>query len=206
MRNKASYFVAFLTGFAMMGYEILGVRAVTPYFGGSVYVWGAIIAVVLAGLSFGYAWGGRLAERDASQTRTLLKLIIASATLIVFFPIYGYGIANLIYRINLDVRVGALLVGLSLFVAPCVFMGAVMPILVKLLTLRGTPPGIAAGNVYAASTVGSIGGTLFTSFFLISWVGVATGMVLLGLLQACGLLVCISGKMSFMKSMKAGSG
>lgn len=189
MRKWLTYSIAFLNGFTLMGYEILGVRAVTPYLGGSVYVWGAIIAVVLAGLSAGYAWGGRLAEHKAERKKILFWLIAVSSALVLFFPLYGYFIADLIYRMNLDVRTGALLTGACLFAVPCVFIGAVLPILVESLAFDGMPTGIAAGNLYAASTIGSIGGTLFTAFYLISWVGVATGMVLLGMLQACGLIL-----------------
>ena len=57
------YAITFLTGFAVMGYEILGVRVLAPVYGSEIFVWGAIISVFLAGLCIGYAAGGKIDDR-----------------------------------------------------------------------------------------------------------------------------------------------
>ena len=67
--------IAFISGFVMMGFEILGVRVLAPFYGSSVYVWGATISVFLAGLSIGYALGGKISERRANG-KTLAVLVI----------------------------------------------------------------------------------------------------------------------------------
>ena len=54
---------AFLSGAVVMALEILGSRLLAPVFGNSLFVWGALIGVVLAAMSCGYATGGWLADR-----------------------------------------------------------------------------------------------------------------------------------------------
>ena len=108
------YLIAFISGFVMMGYEILGVRVLAPFYGSSVYVWGAAISVFLAGLSIGYAVGGRIAGRRADG-KILAILLIIPGLLIVLFPFYAYGFCNMVYALKLDSRLGALLLSMLLF-------------------------------------------------------------------------------------------
>src|SRR3990167_2460719 len=54
---------AFITGAVVMALEILGSRLLAPVFGNSLFVWGALIGVILAAMSSGYAMGGWLADR-----------------------------------------------------------------------------------------------------------------------------------------------
>ena len=48
----------FVSGGVLLGVEIAASRVLAPFFGNSLYVWGAVIGVVLAGLAVGYAAGG----------------------------------------------------------------------------------------------------------------------------------------------------
>ena len=185
------YMIAFISGFVMMGYEILGVRVLAPFYGSSIYVWGAIISVFLAGLSIGYAGGGRIADRRADG-KILALLVIVPALLIVLFPFYAYGFCNIIFALELDSRLGALLLSLLLFFIPSIFIGSLLPIITEILALKSNKAGSAAGNVYSASTAGSILGTLFTSFYLISWIGVSKGIVLMGSLLILNAIICLA--------------
>src|ERR687886_1078269 len=54
---------AFTGGAAVLAVEIAASRVLAPFFGNSLYVWGALIGVVLAGLAVGYWLGGALADR-----------------------------------------------------------------------------------------------------------------------------------------------
>ena len=191
MSKTILYSIAFLTGFVIMAYEILGVRVLSPYYGSSVHVWGAIISVFLAGLSIGYAAGGKFADENAS-IRTLSRIILVPSALIVLFPLYGYFLCSLFYEHVSHSKLGALLLSITLFILPCIFMGAVLPVLVKMLATDSGRVGSAAGNVYSVSTAGSIAGTLFTSFFLISLVSVSKGITLSGLLLAACWFLCVT--------------
>ena len=184
------YPIVFLTGFAVMGYEILGTRVLFPYYGSSIYVLGSIISVFLAGLSIGYAAGGRIADTSYASN-SLSKIMFFPMVLVMSFPLYGYSFCKFFYALNFESRVGALLLSVFLFLIPCVFIGAVIPIIVKILATDSGRIGRAAGNVYAISTAGSIAGTLFTSFFLISWMSVSKGIVLVGSVLAASWFLYI---------------
>ncbi len=190
MSKLILYLISFITGFAIMSYEILGARMLFPVYGNSTYVWGATISVFLTGLSIGYASGGRLADKS-SDILTLFKIILFPSVLIVSFPFYGQSLCEKFAIFNFDPRIGALLISLILFIVPCVFMGAVIPIVVKMLSSDNNKIGSIAGNVYSVSTIGSIAGTLFTSFFLISWIPVHEGIQVTGLILTLSCLLCL---------------
>ena len=63
-RNAAAIGTAvFVSGGVLLGVELAASRVLAPFFGNSIFVWGALIGVVLAGLSAGYWMGGVLADR-----------------------------------------------------------------------------------------------------------------------------------------------
>ena len=58
---------AFFSGAALLILELMGVRLLTPTFGGSTPVYSAVIAVFLAAIATGYFAGGYLADRYPSR-------------------------------------------------------------------------------------------------------------------------------------------
>lgn len=62
-RTAAIAVAVFVAGGVLLGVEIASSRVLAPVFGNSLYVWGAVIGVVLAGLAIGYAAGGAVADR-----------------------------------------------------------------------------------------------------------------------------------------------
>jgi MFS family permease len=185
MKTFLLYTTAFLSGFSLMGYEILGSRVLAPHFGGSVYVWGGLIAVFMLGLSIGYLLGGHLADKHNSCTE-LGFIIFCSVVFIFPVSFLGKLICSNISTLPIDIKYSALIASVLLFTVPCICLGAISPYLVKLSLNKQNGIGRKAGNVYAASTVGSIFGVLFVSFYLISLVGTNKGIQLLCL----PLLIC----------------
>ena len=85
-RSAAAIGVAvFLAGAALLGLEIAASRVLAPYFGNSLYVWGALIGVVLAGLSTGYWVGGAIADRFPTA-RLLVAILGAASVLVLAIP------------------------------------------------------------------------------------------------------------------------
>lgn len=78
--------VALIAGWVVMMIEILGGRVLAPYFGYSVYQWGALIGVVLSCLTCGYAIGGRVGD-GANARGVLLWALILSAGWIMVAPV-----------------------------------------------------------------------------------------------------------------------
>jgi hypothetical protein len=53
----------FVSGAAIMGLELVGLRLLAPRFGASTYVWGGLLGTIMAALAIGYLLGGALADR-----------------------------------------------------------------------------------------------------------------------------------------------
>lgn len=164
-------FVVFICGAIVMSFEILGSRVLAPNFGSSVFVWGSLISVFLAGLSAGYYLGGRLADINPSS-RKLSLIIIAPGILLLTFPLYSVPISEWIFMKDLGVRMSPLIASSVLFLVPSVFLGIVSPYTAKLMICSLHTSGKTIGTLYALSTFGSIIGTLITSFYLITLAGV----------------------------------
>ena len=72
---------------SLLGLEIAASRVLAPYFGSSLFVWGALIGVVLTGLSIGYWAGGALADRLAVAVRCFVGAIALGAGLVLAIPV-----------------------------------------------------------------------------------------------------------------------
>ena len=73
--NKALFFIymfAFLEGALVMAIELLTAKMIAPYFGASLYVWGAVIGVTFTSLAIGYYLGGVLARQVSAKKYALL--------------------------------------------------------------------------------------------------------------------------------------
>ncbi len=173
MRTFAVYLAAAWSGFYVMGIELLGGRLLAPFFGSSVFVWGAIITVFMACLSLGYLMGGQLSLSKPALA-ILCGLLVAEA--ITATPIIALGSVTwewLSYRVP-DPRYGSLLGALLMFGLPTVIAGMVSPYAVRLLVADVKASGKAAGRLYFVSTFGSAAGTIVTAFYLVAWLHINT--------------------------------
>jgi len=158
--------VVFVCGAVLMAFEIVGSRILAPTFGGTVFVWGSLIGVVLGALSLGYFVGGRLADKKPSFF--LLGTIIAIAgLLIVVVPFYATACGRWVDRSAPGRSINPLFTSVLLFFVPSILLGMVSPFSVRLQARTITTVGNVAGRLYALSTLGSIAGTLLATFWLI---------------------------------------
>ena len=165
-RNPLIYFAAAWSGFFVMGVELLGGRLLSPYFGSSIFVWGALIAVFMTALSIGYLIGGQLSLRSPSLNG-LGALLIAESILALPLIVFGDYVFDIISYSIEDPRYGSLLASALMFGLPTVFSGMVSPYAVRLLVENVEKSGRSAGRLYFASTLGSAGGTILTTFYLV---------------------------------------
>lgn len=172
--------VVFVGGAVLMALEIVGSRVLAPHFGSSVFVWASLISVVLAALSVGYYWGGRLSESRPSFARLLILLLIPG-TLIFFLPFIYPAVNEWIAVRDFGVRLNPLIASSVLFLLPSIFLGTISPYAIRLAATALSTVGSTAGRLYALSTCGSIFGTLLTAFYLISEMGVRNIIHSLGL-------------------------
>ena len=173
-------FIVFACGAALMGLEMVAARVLAPFLGNSIYVWGAVISVVMIALSIGYALGGQLADRFGAA-RSLPPVIAAAGLFTAIAPL----VAEAVLRpaAELGPRAGSLVAATAIYFVPALLLAMVSPLGVRLAAREGMGHlGRSTGNLYAVSTAGSIAGTLVTSFWLIPvlsleplvvWTGIA---------------------------------
>ncbi|MCX6694822.1 MAG: fused MFS/spermidine synthase [Candidatus Altiarchaeota archaeon] len=164
-------FTVFISGASVMIVEILGSRIIAPYHGTSTYVWSALIGVVLASLSLGYYYGGRMADREPTNKKLSLILLF-SAILVSLIPL----LSDIILPLTtlLGVRIGSILAPLLLLALPGFLMGMVTPYSIKISAEKLDNIGSTSGDLYAFSTIGSIAGTFATGFVLIPYMKLST--------------------------------
>ncbi|HVM68314.1 MAG TPA: fused MFS/spermidine synthase [Gaiellaceae bacterium] len=160
----------FLAGGALLSLEIASSRVMAPYFGSSLFVWGSLIGIVLAGLSVGYWLGGIVADRWATPTLFVSVLALAGV-LVLVIPYVDGRILDWVVAWDPGPRSNPVVATIAIFGLQSIVLGMVSPLAVKLLARSLERLGRVAGRLFAISTAGSIAGTFATAFFLIPELG-----------------------------------
>ena len=164
----------FASNAAFMTLEMVASRIVSRHFGASLYTWTAVIGVVLAGVTIGNFAGGRMADRFPSRRVLAYQFIVGSAlmitsgvvsTLLHLYWRYSYTLLVLPWPTQISAFV------LMAFFLPCVVLGMVSPMVIKLTLTDDRSGGRVVGAIYAWGTIGSIVGTFAAGYFLIDRVG-----------------------------------
>ena len=181
--SRAELFAtAFISGAVVMALEILGSRLLAPVFGNSLFVWGALIGVILAAMSSGYATGGWLADRYPGGV-VLAGLLILSGAWTLLLAWAGQPVMFSVSSWIEDPRWGPCLAASILLAPPAFGLSGVLPALLRLAIGDMGHLGRHTGGMIAVSTVGSLIGTWGTAFYLLTWLGSATLVAVLGLVQ-----------------------
>ncbi len=179
-RTLASGGVAFVSGGVLLGVELAASRVLAPFFGNSLFVWGALIGVVLTGLSVGYWLGGAIADR-APQPWLVVAILVAGGLGVLAVPLVDEPVLELVVRWDPGPRLDPLAAAVLLFGLPSVVLAAVTPVVVRLLARSVTTVGRTAGRLFSVSTAGSIAGTFLTAFWLIPELGLDQMLALFAL-------------------------
>lgn len=162
--------IAFVGGAVVMILELVGSRILAPYLGTSIIVWTSLIGIILASLSLGYYWGGKLADKNPSY-KTLSFIVLISGFLVGLTSLIKNPVLNIIQNSNLDIRIGSIFATLILFSPASISLGMISPYAIRLKTRSVSKSGQSAGSIYAVSTLGSIVGTFLAGFVLIATLG-----------------------------------
>ena len=173
-------------GAVVMSLEILSSNLMSPYFGGSIYIWGSIISSFMVHFSVGYVLGGWLSRRFP-RISVLATLLVVCALWVIMIPAIYKPVCEAISDAVVDVRLGSLIAMNVIFLVPVSIMAMVSPYIIGITACWGQQSGFTAGMVLFISTVGSFFGTNVTAFYLISLFPVSRIIVGLGLI--C-LVVC----------------
>lgn len=170
--STLTYFLTvFITGAAVLIFEVSAVRLLAPYFGSSLYVLSSVLSTVLLALSLGYFFGGRLADKMPHYLP--LYIIIGSAGIIMLIlqlvSLYLLPYSNEVFSIVS----GPLFLSLLLFFLPAFLLGIDSPYVIKLLTQNQSVEhaGAVVGSTFFWSTIGSIVGSISAGFYFIPYLG-----------------------------------
>ena len=170
-----------LFGAVIMMLEILSSNLMSPYFGGSVFIWGSIISSIMVHLSVGYVLGGYFA-RKAARTTTLLLMLAAGSVWVILIPFFNPPVCEFIANAIEDVRYGSLAAMNVIFFVPITIMAMVSPYVIGILAEYRRRSRLTAGMILFISTIGSFVGTNVTAFYLINLFPIS------GIVRSIGIL------------------
>lgn len=188
----------FLTGFLLMGFEMLGSRYLNPWFGGGITTWASLISVVLLAMMAGYMSGGYLADRSLGLAPMAAAIGLSGLYMLAVALLADPAIELILDALG-DGFAGVLTSSFLLCFVPVACLAGLSPYVVKLLLHRISQGGRITGLVYAVSTAGNIAGTLLTVFWLIPMIGTRTITTIFGwsLILLALLLILQSRRASF---------
>jgi len=168
----------FIAGLGIMVFELIGSRILAPYVGTTIIVWSALIGVILAFLSAGYWWGGKVADRKQNY-KYFSGIIFLAALFVSITAFLKLPIINLLDPLFESFRLEAVVLSVILFGPASFFMAAVAPYAVRLRIESVEGSGKTVGELSAIAATGSIAGAFISGMFLVSLVSNTT--ILFGL-------------------------
>lgn len=184
---------AAISGFYVMSIELLGGRVFAPFFGTSIFVWGAIISVFMTALALGYLNGGSLSMKRPNL-KTLGYVLLAEGLVSLPIVLADEIVLDWLSIWISDARYGSLIGALLFFSIPAWLSGMVSPYAIRLLTHSVNGAGQSAGRLYFASTLGSALGTIITSFYLVMFFDLDTIiMMMVSLVMLTGTVLIWAG-------------
>ena len=184
MQIVYTVFILLLVSFGavVMSLEILSSNLMSPYFGGSIYIWGSIISSFMVHFSVGYVAGGYLSRRFP-RISVLAAFLVGCSLWVLMIPVIYQPVCEFVSENIVDVRLGSLVAMNVIFFVPISIMAMVSPYIIGITTAWQRPSGFTAGMVLFISTVGSFAGTNVTAFYLISLFPVSR--IIMGLGMIC---------------------
>src|ERR1700730_15168581 len=159
----AAALVFFASG-GVLVIEVVALRLVAPYVGVALQTSSAVIGVALAAIALGAWTGGRLADLAGPRRLIAPNLVVAGLVTCLTLPLVR--LAGPI-RASSDPLTVTLLAFIAVF-APCVFLAAVPPMVVKLQLRDLHRTGTVVGRLSGIGTLGAIEATFLTGFVLLA--------------------------------------
>ena len=179
-------FTSFLSGYAILGLELLGFRIFAPTFGYSMYVSASIVGSVLFVMSLGYVIGGAIADKYPRPSAMYKIILLAGIYLIPMLLVYRK-VMDACF-LNMGTIAGSIFAALVIYAVPMILLSMVSPYIIRLLASQGRV-GRTAGQVFFVSTIGSLAGTFITPLVLVPLLGSHTTFAIIsGLVLAIGIL------------------
>lgn len=189
-RRLLLYPVSFIEGGALMAVEIAGAKLVAPFYGNSLYVWAAVLALTLGGLATGYFFGAAVSRRYPTM-KALFIIVLVAAMLVAAMPWTAAAIMEA--TLGLELRAGITIACLVFLFPPLACFGMVSPLIIRLASVEENTAGHVAGKVYAISTLGGILATALVAFYTIPFLGLWQTLLATAVLLAVVPLLYFTG-------------
>lgn len=178
-------------GFTALVYEVAWMRALAIVLGGSIHAFALMLGAFLTGIALGSLAARRWVERIRRPVALLATGIVllggfafATTSMIPALPDLLLGFVE---RFGAGGRttVAFQIVAATLLMLPATLvLGALMPLVSRIVAERWASAGDAVGRVYFANTIGSAGGAFLAGFVLIPTVGLRNTIALAASLNA----------------------
>jgi spermidine synthase len=175
--------IMLLSGANAFYYEVLWTRLINHVLGGSIYAFSTMLASFLSGIAIGGALAGRFA-RTREQAAWVFALVQIA---IGFCSVAVYSWMEHAIPDTREVFSDALFAAIVMLPAT-VFIGATLPLAIRILSRDEHDAGTGTARVYSWNTVGAIFGAVLAGFYLIPLLGFE-GSIRLALIV--NLLLCL---------------
>ncbi len=173
--------ISFLEGWLVMAVELLGAKLIAPFYGSSLYVWSATLAVTLLALAIGYFSGAFLSIKSKKQITLLFFLFLTTSILIIAMP--KMSAIALDYSISFDLKTGIVFSLICFIFFPLLLLGTTSPIIINELSTYNNQSGKNSGIVFSISTFGGIISTFIIGFYAIPNFGISNTCLYTGLIS-----------------------
>ncbi|MDD2840497.1 MAG: fused MFS/spermidine synthase [Rickettsiales bacterium] len=176
MNKKISFLlfvVVLISGYVSLALELLAMRQIIPYLGNDTIIASIIIGIVLIFLSIGYYASGKMNIRKDSIRQIILKnfvistIFIFAGTSYIFLPYYF----KTFEYIGLTNRIAqAFAFSLLLLAVPSYLLAQTTPLISNYFSKNLS--GKMTGKMLFYGTIGSFGGSILTTLFIMPFFGV----------------------------------
>jgi spermidine synthase len=167
----------FASGACSLVYQVAWARMLTLVFGTTLLAVGTVLSAFMAGLALGGFLLGHWADRVRHPLRLFALLEVGVGLYALLFPLLAGGLDELMswlfaapggQPLYSFVRFG---LSFLLLLVPTVMMGATLPAVTRFAVKQHSCLGMSVGRLYAANTLGAVGGVLIVTFVLMEQFG-----------------------------------
>ena len=182
-RTRQASALLLLSGAAALVCETLWVKQLSRVVGVEIHAVTIALSAFFAGLAIGGVVFGRIADRSARPLRLYAALEAGAAVLGVAATVVLARVPPLYVALQDSIGLLAWILPCALVAAPAFLIGGTLPAMLRALRPDERGVSSATGLLYAANTMGAVGGTLAAPFLLVPAFGIMGTALFAGALQ-----------------------
>jgi len=170
-KNYFLYLIIFLEGYVVLSTEILAIRQILPFVGGSTEITSIVIAAVLLPLALGYYMGGRF-KKNKIRAKLLQNIFISTCILVIGLSyILIHDFFQILFSLVTFNRVlVTTLYSIIFIVVPVFLLAQTIPLVSHYFKTQELPS--TTGKMLFFSTLGSLMGAILPTLVFMATIGV----------------------------------